>query len=57
MCIRGCFFIYFSRRSNQVDLCYLNNRVFRGLDKDSSEVWFLVRFHVSLWVSGLKHFL
>lgn len=25
-----------------------NNKVFRGLEKDHSEVWSLVRFHVSL---------
>lgn len=25
-----------------------NNRVFCGVERDPSEVWFLVRFHVSL---------
>ena len=55
MCLRGCYFIYFSR-SNQIDLCCLNNRVVRGLDKDPSEVWFLMRIHVSLRVSVLKLF-
>lgn len=33
-----------------------NSRVFRSLDRDPSETWFIVCFHVSLWASILKTF-
>lgn len=34
-----------------------NSRIFRGVDKDPSEVWSLVHSHVSLWASVLKNLL
>ena len=34
-----------------------NNKVVRGVDRNPSEVWSLMRFHVSLWASVLKVFL
>lgn len=33
-----------------------NNKVFRGVERDTCEIWSLVRYHVSLWASISKAF-
>lgn len=33
-----------------------NDRTFRGVERDSSDMWFLVRFYVSLWALVVRLF-
>ena len=33
-----------------------NNRVFKGVERDPGEIWSLMRYHDSLWISNSKAF-